>query len=112
MAQVTSPDGAGSVATAQFHTNQDFTFFHDPLAICFHVIRVAPTLGGHVHIIQKKFDAGLIQIVYTCISHGCKNTPQVGVAGKKSSFNQGRMGNGVGYFAAFFDVFAMNEEVS
>ena len=86
--QITCPDGIAGIATPQVHPHRNFALFHDPLAILFTVQGITPTLGRHMHIIQKELDFALIQISNTGITDGCENTSQIGITGKKCGLDQ------------------------
>ena len=101
MTQVTRPDRIKRITPAQDHAHRDLALLHDALAILFTVQGIATALHRHMHLIQVKVNATLIQIINASVPHSGQNAAQVRVTGKKSSLHQGGMGNGIRHLAAF-----------
>src|SRR6218665_2578063 len=70
------------------------------IALCC-ITRWAPSLRGHMHIVQVELDTGRVQVLDARIPHGRQDATQVRVAGVERCLDQRRMGNRIGHLAAF-----------
>ena len=86
------------IAAAQRNAHANLVLLHDPLAVLFLVVRVAPAVAGHLNVVEPETDAGDIKIIDAGVADRGQDAAQVGVGCKKSGLDQGRVRHGVGDF--------------
>ena len=99
--QVRSPDCCLRITTAESDPDGDFFFLHFGRARRFGITCSNPALLSNQHMIEINRHALHRQIRYRSSPDCRQDSPPVRVTSKQRSFDQRRMGNGIGDFPGF-----------